>query len=384
LRAAPCIVLLFAVLGSSLGHARAARAQALSLDWKAPAACPNAQEVRTRALDMLAKSAPKAQSVRADGSVQRKAGKFVLTLRMSVDGHDASKKLEAPDCDVLADTAAWLVAVAIDPNVAPPKPRSPAPEPKESTGEATTRAPAETRPEAKPETKPETKPEAKLEAMPEAKPVAEPEPEAEAKPEPEKPVPPSPPKPEREPETEQAPEPPRAPRTPIPLGFALDAWTGVWVPGLAGPMLSLGGRIGLNLRNVRVAVRYMHRFERSTSLHEDDARAEFSGDELAALAGIVWGDRVQAGPYAGLAGERLKGSASGITNPENATRLWLTLEVGGELRARLYRFVYVLAQAGLSLPLTPRPVFQVTGLDHETSTNLLSVSANLGVGISFR
>jgi hypothetical protein len=149
-------------------------------------------------------------------------------------------------------------------------------------------------------------------------------------------------------------------------------------------MFSLGGRVGLNLRNVRVAVRYMHRFARTTSLSQDDAEAKFTADELAALVGIAWGNRVQGGPYAGLAGERLKGSATGISDPQDATRLWLTLELGGELRVRLVRMVYMLAQAGLTLPLTPRPVFQVTGLDHETSANLISVSANLGVGISFR
>jgi hypothetical protein len=324
-----------------------ASAQTLTLEWKAPPACPDGESVRARAQAMLAKSAAKAQEVRAQGVVLAKSGTHLLTLRMQIDERTVSKKLEAHDCEVLGDTAAWLIAVAIDPNVAPPPPRASAGSAQGSDAangaQKTSESPEASETEGKPTPAPGTKPE-----------------------EPSKP-----------------PEPPRPARKPLPLGYAAELWGGVWVPGLAGPMASLGGRLSLDVQQLRVGLRYLHRFARQEDLAQG-ASSEYRADELAALACFIftWGQRIQAGPYAALTGQRLSARARGITEAQDATRLWLGLEVGAEARIRIWRFVDGLAQLGAGVPLTARPVFQVTGLEGESGVNFFSVSASLGVGIS--
>ncbi len=335
----------WALLGALPGRVRA---QPLSLEWKAPASCPDADSVRERAQAMLAKSAAKGQSLRAHGTVLVKNGVHVLTLRLELEAGTVSKKLEASDCEVLGDTAAWLMAVAIDPNVAPPPPRAAAGAGQPASSEKT----------------PES-------AQAQGDKTSAKNDEAAAKP------PPS----TQPDEARKPPEPPRPPRKPLPLGVAADLWGGLWVPGLAGPMGSLGGRLSLDVAQLRVGVRYLHHFTRQEHI-EGGAHTDYRADELGAIASFFWGHRIKGGPYAALSGQRLQASSHGITQPESVTQRWLGLELGGEARIRIWRFVEGLAQLGAAMPLTARPVFQITGLQGEIGVNFISLSANLGVGIS--
>jgi hypothetical protein len=317
-----------------------AQAQTLALDWDAPAACPDGTSVRTRALAMLEKSSTKAQAAQAEGRIETRAAQHRLTLRIEVDGQIAERKLEADDCEVLAETAAWLIALAIDPSVPPPP--------------------------AKPAKSPAVTPSA---------------PEKEAQPAP-KPKDQSPPSEEAKPATQQPAETSESAvaRGPALQDLAAHALGGVWVAGLAGPMASVGGRLSLRVRGVDVGLRVNHRIVRGKSVSSETA-VEFSSTELALFACRGFGDRVRAGPCLGLAGQQLRGAGRRVDEALETSLFWLGLDLGGALHVRLWRGLELLVLSGINLPLTARPVFQVTGVGSVGEVNLVSVFANLGVGV---
>ena len=105
------------ILGGSIGSTSVASAQSFTFDWKAPDGCPSADAVRATTTGFLALSQDKTAVVRASGVVKRRGARWALQLTLDIDGQRATRELSAADCGTLSDAAAWLVALAIDPQV---------------------------------------------------------------------------------------------------------------------------------------------------------------------------------------------------------------------------------------------------------------------------
>lgn len=104
---------------------------AIELEWTAPAACPDREDVLAR-VEALLPAAPSgdAAPVRARATIV--ADPAGSTLVLDIDGLPTGagrRELTAADCDELTDAAALLLALAIDPAaaVAAPEPVTPPP-----------------------------------------------------------------------------------------------------------------------------------------------------------------------------------------------------------------------------------------------------------------
>jgi hypothetical protein len=125
------------------------------LHWVAPPECPSSGQVRGAVEHYVARPLGE-ESVHARALVERtEDGAFRLRLAIEivgpegVDGVSVERQLEDPDCRVLADAAALMVAIALDPNAA-----SRATEPVLAVDEVEAQAEAQAEPAPRPEPTP--------------------------------------------------------------------------------------------------------------------------------------------------------------------------------------------------------------------------------------
>jgi len=104
-------VLLVAVVLGWLAPARAS----IELDWEAPDECPTEPEVRATLQELLG-SAQAREPVAATARVQRtNTGEYAAHLVVEMAGHRSDRDLVAAECDALAEAAALVIAVTVDP-----------------------------------------------------------------------------------------------------------------------------------------------------------------------------------------------------------------------------------------------------------------------------
>ncbi|MEM6991389.1 MAG: hypothetical protein AAF721_12850 [Myxococcota bacterium] len=111
-----------------LAGAAPAEPPGFELQWTAPATCPSQAEVDRRIESNLRTSTASDVDVYAEADVSETDGEFRLALRFrDVSGE---RVVTSRDCRELADAAAFIVSIAIDPTLtpAPPQPEPP-PEP---------------------------------------------------------------------------------------------------------------------------------------------------------------------------------------------------------------------------------------------------------------
>lgn len=126
------------VFGFALALPCAATAEpdALELDWDAPSSCPDEDAVERLVSQHLGeRTAPRAAPLVASGRISVAAQGFALSLRTPT----GERRLDAASCDELAQSAAVILALLIDPRALP----APAPSP-------TTTPEPEPEPEAEP------------------------------------------------------------------------------------------------------------------------------------------------------------------------------------------------------------------------------------------
>jgi hypothetical protein len=136
----------------------------LRLVWEAPESCPGADDVRAATAELLADTDVLAQTrVHADVRIEARDQGFAMRVRIG----DASRELVAPSCDELAATAAFFVAIAIDPRMiarggppvvvrrVPPDPRAPEPGPAPAPGPEPAPEPERPEPSRAPSTAPQ-------------------------------------------------------------------------------------------------------------------------------------------------------------------------------------------------------------------------------------
>ncbi|MBK8263900.1 MAG: hypothetical protein IPK80_21510 [Nannocystis sp.] len=114
--------LIAAVLGSGGLTAPSVEAAELALVWSAPLGCPEGQVVRAAALALVREAEGAAEgasrrggAISAEGDVSpRSEGGFTLRLRVRGAGADGERVLVGESCEAVSETAALLLAIAID------------------------------------------------------------------------------------------------------------------------------------------------------------------------------------------------------------------------------------------------------------------------------
>jgi hypothetical protein len=286
---------------------------------------------------MLAQSEVSTATVRAVGRVSQHDQRWLLDLEVELPGHRATRKLEAPECATLSETAAWLVSVAVDPNLAPPPPPPPQPPP----------APAE--PVAPPAPPPVVAPVAKTAPKPAQEPAAD---SGETK--------------------ASAPSP----------GWRIGLLTGVFSTGLVGPTGTLGAEVGVDIHQLSLGLSFAHQFERSKTLRVPGVSVGFSAQELGLAGCYEWGDTVRVGPCALAAVLRTQGRIYGATAEHSDAFLWGTAGAGLVLRYREFSPFEVALNAGIWAPISARPRFDVTGLG--SVGEAAAVGGHVRLGLSLR
>jgi len=92
-----------------------APAAGLRLEWQAPAACPDGEAVRARVVDLVGADAASRAGLTAQAAVRSQAGGWAMTLVLVREGGQDRRTLADRDCSALAEAAALVIAVAIDP-----------------------------------------------------------------------------------------------------------------------------------------------------------------------------------------------------------------------------------------------------------------------------
>ncbi len=107
----------------------------LRLEWQAPAECPDGEVLRARVVDLVGPAAVEQTSLGARARVRGKPGRWTLELTLVRAGGEDRRTLGDPDCRALAEAAALVLAVAIDPRaqIGGPAPSDSPPDPSDSS-----------------------------------------------------------------------------------------------------------------------------------------------------------------------------------------------------------------------------------------------------------
>lgn len=303
----------------------------LELAWEAPAGCPDAASVTAR-VEAILRGPPAAPvAVVARGKVERAGATFRLALTLRTGDLEETRAIDAGSCAALAEAAAVVVALAIDPS--------------------------------------------KEDASPE--PAAPPEPP----PPPEPAPPPSAPAPRRKPKRPPPPSRPPSDVSRVALGlggaFALGA-----LPEASGAVVASG-----TLRLDRVRVGLLGSFTLPVSASFDrTAGATFHQLELGAFGSyLVPLGPVALGPAANLEVTQVRVRGFGIRDPKLSTTFWPTAVVGARLEAKLSSRLGLFSRADALVPLAAPAFSLATSSDnvrlHEPSLPSLRLSLGLEIAM---
>jgi hypothetical protein len=369
-----------------LGRAAPLSAQplALELDWQAPVACADEAAIRARVGQLLVQSSANPGALRVRGRVERRVSHFRLVLRLDVHGRHAERELRSADCRSLSETAAWLVAVAVDPGLHPPLLAA---GDEAANGAAAKQAPAAlSGAQAQPTVAAQASPDASSSAPQAAKASADASstaPQAAQT------------SPDASPAAASAAsvaassaqashpsQPAHAPAGALPLGWGGGVYTGLWAAGLFGPAVSLGLRGGVRLAWATLELTAAEHFERSQALAGvPGVSSNASSQELGLAACALWGARVRMGPCGVLTGVssqvRVEGVASG-THPRTA--LWASGGLGLALGYSIYGSLELRLDAGLWAPISARPRFNLAPVGAVGEIAPLGGSVRVGAG----
>jgi hypothetical protein len=352
---APVLHLLL-ILSGLAGAPHGVHAQQLTLDWHAPAPCPDEAALRAELAGLLAQSNVAAEDLHVAGHVRVEGKQWTLRLELTLPGQRSSRELHGRDCQSLSAAAVWLVALTLDPSLSTRAPADPSAGDPASDDPAVAAGPEQAQSGAEPAPTPSqgSTPPAGTPAAPAADGV-----EAAAS--------------------------PSASDTRS-LAARLGAFGGVFSAGLAGPQASAGLRTGLGLDAYRFELSAIYHFARSESLTVAAGSAQYETLELAIAGCRTWGDTFRAGPCLQLSAMRTRGRASGFAGARTDALFWATAGASGILAYPLSDTFEVRLDAGLWLPISRRPEFFVATQSGENTvgdTHVLGLFARLGLDAKF-
>lgn len=117
----------------------------LSLEWKAPALeCPDESTVRAEVMDLTGGATQGSRHLTARAEIQHEESGWILSLATEVDSIAGQRILAGDSCEALADAAALILALILNPDLVaavPPLPPHPAEiQPASAPASATARA----------------------------------------------------------------------------------------------------------------------------------------------------------------------------------------------------------------------------------------------------
>ncbi len=291
----------------------------LDLSWSAPPDCPGLDAVSGAVARLLEGSPRSGSRVRVDATVTRRGGGWALALTTTRDGAVGHRSMKADSCAAVADAAALVIALAIDPvHVAEP--------------EAAAVPPVAPDPPPPPPSPPEMPPRATV-----------------------APPPPAPP-------TVPAPRPP-APATPpvarsVAFGVALTADVG----SLPAPTYGVEVSAAWALRRFRVEGYGAYWPGQTATVGLPGVFGTLSADVYLADGGalgcyaIVATRRWRLQPCAGLEVGALGASGSGLGVSTPGASFWAAVRVDARATLRIADRVALVGGLGVAVPLNRQPL----------------------------
>jgi hypothetical protein len=320
---------------------RATAETPLDLEWLAPPPCPDVAYVRAGVAGLLAGSSETGSRVGAVARVTSTAGEWSLDLTITRDGNVAHRTMKAASCPAVADAAALILALTIDPVHASLQARAPSSSPPDGGPLDAAHPPG----------------------VASALPLPLPPPLPLPAPAPPPPAPPPAPPP-------RAP-PPRAPPSAAPrarLEVGIKASADADLGSIPGPALGIEGGLSLLYGRVRLegfgaywpgetATAAISGAQGSLRATVHLAEGGFLGCYLA-LKTARW----ELGPCLGLELGSLSGSAllPPTASPTSASTLWSAARGDVRLSLRVVRRFALVLGVGVAVPLSRSP-FDVAG-----------------------
>ncbi|AKF05680.1 hypothetical protein [Sandaracinus amylolyticus] len=357
-------VLAIVLGGATAPCAHAQRTSADVLTWSAPVGCPARDAVASEVDRLLGAHARRDATIRVRARIVRRGTQLELEIETSTPEGEGARTIGGTSCEGLAQAAALVIAMAIDPEAVAANESEAEPEP-------------ETEPETDPapETQPATErangePSDTADALSSPRPhVAEPAPEPEAAP------------------------PPTTPSTPLDVRFVASAHAilGIGpVPSVSpGAMVSLGVRLGLFSGGaLELWASGSFLAEQRARLAEDDPRGGSFGLAAARLRTCLALEAapplLELAPCLAVEAGAMWGRGEAVPIVLSGAAPWAALAVGGEARVWVVGPLAITVLAELQIPFVA-PTFDLE-LDgaprrvHRAS----DVGAVLGLGALIR
>ena len=340
------------------------RATDFRLQWGAPPGCPERAAVEAAIARLLQQSKGGAtRPLDVLGVVTPVEGGFRLQLELSRDGTTSTREVRGATCEALADTAALVVALAVDPD-ALSRSSSPAPA-QPSVGPTTPTEPGTTRPAAPPADKPQP-----------AAPVGAPAPVLART--------------RQQAQPGQREQPATAPDAPDVRRWRASAG----VVGDVGTMQDLAAAVeigaGVVVGPARLDATFAFWFPRSAEAEADSRYGGIVGLEAGALGACALlpplaravGPRFEIGlPCVGFELGRMHADAQNVTTPGTGADLWAAVRGGAAAAWALEPWLRLRLRLEAALPLVrPKFVLRGVGVVHEPG---VAGRATLGADVAF-
>jgi hypothetical protein len=382
------VLYLTGVLGVS-GWANQAAAQSLVLRWNVPAGCPSRSEMRARISVLLAATEPKnyALTVVAKISGGRRSD-YRITLQIDSSAHRAERVLHAASCSELAEAAAWLIALTVDPALSVGQDENTAGTAHGPTAESAGASTAASRSLSSSDASApnETPTSARSGEASQPGPAATRAQPAEAhdtKHAPQKPMSFAT---GRSVSADQGPPPVRAAEPPSsawPRSFRTGATLGMVTGDGAGVQAALAAFVGYGVGVFYTEASLQGSLPREVPLATTGTfRVWTLTTELRECA--LFGASLRVGPCLGASVVRNAAELQGLPGARDHAYLWAAADAGIQLYWLLPRRVELSLGAAARLPLSPRPRYVVEGLGTVVSTETWSADVRLGVGFALR
>ncbi len=362
-------------VGIALCARATAAAQPGLLQWQAPPSCERRAAVELKIRQFLGEEPP--APLQAEVRIDRVRGHYRLRLVLEMGTHRAERTLHGANCDELSDTVAWLIALAINPQLSPPS----------NAAQASHSAAQDVRAEAEAATREGGRTQANDPARSEPKQTAAGDsgktPAARS---PDAATPNA-----QDSRTQAANEGESAQASRGRLSIVskgsesqyarvlrAGANAGVFTGGPSGAQGALGAFIGLSLGWSHTQARFSGLLPRQVDI-APGASANIWSLTLDLTQCALWGQKIRAGPCFTLAGLRTAAEVRGISQPTHQAALWANAAAGLQFFWRVAPHLELSLSVGAGIPISPRPRFTVQGVGPVIAAKAWSSDTRLGL-----